>query len=170
MKLKTIKKQNNGRLCIVCGKNNPNGIKADFYELENNIVATKLKIPENLQSYPGRAHGGIISAILDEVIGRAIQIDSNRWGVTGELNVRFVKPVPLDTTLIAYGKITFDKGRIFKGTGIIEDEQGNVLAKGKATYINLPIDAISEQFNDNEWFYVDGNETFELNNINLLNE
>lgn len=168
--MKVLKKQNNGRLCVVCGKKNPYGIKADFYELEGGIVATKFIIPENLQSYPGRAHGGVISAVLDEVIGRAIQIDGNRWGVTGELTVRFVKPVPLDTPIIGYGKIVLDRGRIFKGNGIIEDLQGNVLAKAKATYFNMPLEQIAEQFDEKEWYFVDGSQEFELHNVHMLDE
>lgn len=60
------------------------------------------------QSYPGRLHGGVASAILDETIGRAILnlYDVEIWGVTIELNVKFKKPIPLNQELKVVGRIT----------------------------------------------------------------
>ena len=36
MKYKVVKKQNGSKRCIVCGVDNELGLKASFYELENN--------------------------------------------------------------------------------------------------------------------------------------
>ena len=73
--------------------------------------------PEHHQGYPGRMHGGVITAILDETIGRAIMIRYGEaiWGVTAELNVRFRKPVPLDVELTAVGRITSEDQPAFRG-------------------------------------------------------
>ena len=48
------------------------GLKAFFYEMENNELMAIFNTIEEHQSYPGRLHGGIAATIMDETIGRAI--------------------------------------------------------------------------------------------------
>ena len=47
---------------------------------------------------PGHLYGGIISALLDEVMGRVV-VPSGEFAVTGKLEVKFLKPVPLEQEL-----------------------------------------------------------------------
>ena len=143
MKIKS--KQLNSHDCIICGIDNPFGLKAMFYNTDDNRVVTKFKYKFEHQSYPGRAHGGMISAMLDELIGRAIWINQpDMWGVTIKLEVKYRKPVPYDTELIAYGRIDSETSRTFTGSGHIEDLDGNILAEATATYMKLPIDKITD--------------------------
>ena len=143
--MKVLKKQNNSDYCLICGVNNPAGLNAPFYEVEDNTVITKFKFKNEHQSYPGRAHGGMISALLDELVGRAMWIyDPNIWGVTMTLNVKFRKPVPLETELKAVGRIDNQTTRTFTGSGEILDLNGNILAEATATYMKLPLDKIAD--------------------------
>lgn len=143
MEYTVIKKQNNSDMCAVCGFNNPYSLKADFFEVQGGIVVGLTQGLEEHQSYPHRMHGGLISALLDESMGRAIQIpDPNIWGVTSELSVKFRKPVPLGEPLKIVGYITKETQRIFIGEGFIEDNEGKLLATAKATYIKIPLEKI----------------------------
>lgn len=93
--MKVTKKQFNTRKCFICGMENERGVKAPFYEMEDKSVVSYVTFDELHQSYPGRVHGGIISAMLDEVAGRALwTLEPEAWAVTGSLNVRFFKPTP----------------------------------------------------------------------------
>lgn len=67
--MKVTKKQFNTRKCFICGMENERGVKAPFYEMEDKSVVSYVTFDELHQSYPGRVHGGIISAMLDEVAG-----------------------------------------------------------------------------------------------------
>ena len=69
--MKVKQKQANSRMCAICGMDNPFGVKAPFYVLEDNRVATLFRYREEHQSYPGRVHGGLITAMLDELGMRA---------------------------------------------------------------------------------------------------
>src|SRR5665647_3334714 len=101
--------QNVSRMCLVCGAANPVSLKAQFLELEGGDLLGVCRPLEVHQSYPGRLHGGISSAILDETIGRAIIVaNPGIWGVTVEFNVRYRQPVPLDGEIRAVGRITRD--------------------------------------------------------------
>ena len=171
MKLKVLNKQNNSGDCIICGVNNPLSVKASFYEVEGEyIVATAVPRNEH-QSYPNRMHGGMISALLDETVGRAIMITKpDQWGVTSELNVKFRKPVPLDKQIFCVGKVVKERGMTFLAKGIIEDEDGTLLAHGYATYVKLPLDKIAET-QDVGWVKIEDDVTeFDIKNIDYLNE
>lgn len=144
--MKVIKKQTNSEMCLICGINNEAGLKAPFYEMEDGSLISIIEYKEHHQSYPGRVHGGMISCLLDELIGRAIWIEEpDMWGVTVSLNVKFRKPVPYNTKLKAIGRITRSKSRIFEGEGEIQDMDGNVLASAEAVYFKLPFNKIADE-------------------------
>lgn len=108
-------------MCLVCGLKNPYGLKGSFFELENKELVCLFTPTDVHQSYPGRLHGGIATALLDETIGRAIMIGQENalWGVTVEFNSKFKKPIPLNQELRVVGRITNEFSRFFEGTGEI---------------------------------------------------
>lgn len=113
---------------------------------------------EHHQSYPNIMHGGMSSAILDEVIGRAImtKYKDQVWGVTVELNLRYKKPVPLYKELKVVGRITKERGPIFEGTGEIILPNGDVAVTASGKYLKMSIDKISpDEFSDSEWFLME---------------
>jgi uncharacterized protein (TIGR00369 family) len=143
---KVTGKQPNSRMCLVCGLKNPFGLHTAFYELDNKEILAVFTPREQHQSYPGRLHGGIISTILDEAIGRAVMMHSadEVWGVTVDLQVRFKKPVPLDEKLRVVGRITKDSSRFFEGTGELLLADGTVAAEGRGRYLKVPLDKIAD--------------------------
>jgi uncharacterized protein (TIGR00369 family) len=145
--------QNISRMCMVCGTDNPAGLHARFYELDNGELLGVFEPLEVHQGYPGRLHGGIASTALDETIGRALNItDADAWGVTVELNVRFRKPVPLDRPVRAVGRITRDSKRLFEGSGEIVLEDGSVAVEATGKYMKMPIAKIAEGDFNEQWF------------------
>jgi len=139
-------KQQNSKMCLVCGLKNPNGIKASFYELENKELVCVFKPSDGHQSYPGRLHGGITTALLDETIGRAIMMRYKEmlWGVTVGFTTKFKKPIPLHQELRVVGRITNDTSRFFEGTGEILLPDGEVAATGYGKYIKMPLEKIAD--------------------------
>jgi acyl-coenzyme A thioesterase PaaI-like protein len=145
--------QNVSRMCMVCGRDNPYSLKARFYELDGGEILGVFDPLEIHQSYPGRVHGGMISAMLDETIGRAINIvEGKAWGVTVELTVRFRKPVPIDAEVRVLGRITRDTSRLFEGSGEIVLDDGTVAAEATGRYVKLPIERIADGDLSLEWF------------------
>jgi len=157
MKYRIIKKQHNSRMCFTCGLKNEFGLKASFFELENGDLAAVFTPGDGHQGYPGRLHGGVAGAILDETIGRAILINhDNVWGVTAELTTKYLKPIPLNEEIRVLGRITKDTSRLFEGTGEILLKNGEVAAKGFGKYIKMPLDRISEFDEENEEWFLSG--------------
>ncbi len=145
MEYKVRKKQQNSKTCLVCGLKNEFGLKASFYELENDELVAVFNPLEEHQSYPGRLHGGIAAAILDETIGRAIMIkDENMFGVTVDLDLKYRQPVPLDQELRVVARITRDTSRLFEGTGEILLANGKIAVSGHGKYMKILIDKMTE--------------------------
>ena len=115
------------------------GLKATFYQLEGDVVATVFKFKSVHQSYPDRTHGGMISALLDELMGRALWLtEPGMFGVTTTLNITYRKPVPLDTEIKARAYITFNSSRGFSAKGEIFSMDNVLLAEGSARYLKIP--------------------------------
>ena len=153
MNRRVLGAQNVSRMCMVCGRDNPWSLKGRFLELEDGELLGIFEPLENHQSYPGRLHGGISSAVLDETIGRAVAIaHPEAWGVTVEITVRYRKPVPLDREIRAIGRITKDTSRLFEGTGEIVLEDGTVAVEASGKYVKMPIERIADGDFSAEWF------------------
>ena len=87
------------RKCFICGTENPIGLKVEFVIDEAARTSEAcLTIPEYYQGWQGVVHGGIISALLDEASIYACR-PLSLHAVTAGLDVRFRKPVHVDTTL-----------------------------------------------------------------------
>jgi len=155
MNHKITNSQHISKNCLVCGVDNNFGLKTRFYETEGKeLIAVFKPLPEH-QSYPQVTHGGISAAILDEVIGRAIMMttDSNTFGVTIELKVRYKYPVPLGVELKAIGRITRQRSRTFEGTGELYLPNGEVAVEAEGTYMKRRLEQITgAEFVANEWF------------------
>jgi uncharacterized protein (TIGR00369 family) len=152
-KRRVAKAQNVSRMCMVCGRDNASSLKARFYELNDGEIAGVFAPLEIHQSYPGRVHGGVITAMLDETIGRAVNItDHAAWGVTVEITVRFRKPVPVGEEVRVLARLTRDTSRLFEGSGEIRLADGTIAAEATGRYMKMPIDKIADGDFSKEWF------------------
>lgn len=153
MRHRVTAKQENSKMCLVCGLKNPFGLKAAFYELENDELLAIFRPSEEHQSYPGRLHGGIATAILDETIGRAILMkDRDVWGVTINFSTRYRRPIPLDEEIRVIGRIDRITHRHFEGSGEILLKDGRVAVEGKGKFIKLPLAEIADfDAEEQEW-------------------
>ena len=141
--MKVLSTQLNSKNCIICGMENALGLQAPFYNLDNDSVASVFTFKLEHQSYPDRTHGGMISALLDELMGRALWINEpDTFGVTTTLNITYRKPVPLETPVKARGYITFESNRGMSATGQIFDMDNNLLAEGNCKYFKLPFEKV----------------------------
>jgi acyl-coenzyme A thioesterase PaaI-like protein len=154
MKHTVIGKQHNSKLCFVCGLKNGAGLQASFFETDSGTLVALFTPGTEHQSYPGRLHGGIASAILDETIGRAINVGSATevWGVTLELTMTYRRPIPLEVELRVLGRVTEEKSRYYHGTGEILLPDGEIAVSAVGKYLKAPLDKIAD-FDPvvNEW-------------------
>ena len=145
--MKVIGQQRNSRMCVICGLDNQFGVRAPFYNMTDGSVASPFRYRAWHQSYPGRVHGGMITAMLDEMGLRglwAARNDDAEFGVTISLEPRYRQPVPYDADLLATGKLIEDRSRLFAVEARILTIDGEVLAEGIIRYLHLPVNRIAE--------------------------
>ena len=131
----------------MCGLDNEYGVRAPFYNMEDGSVMTLFRYRKQHQSYPGRVHGGLITAMLDEMGLRALwakELSEETFGVTFSLETKYRKPVPYDQDLIGKGIIVNNSSKFFVTEASIMDTKGNVLANGTVKYIRLDVNEIAE--------------------------
>jgi uncharacterized protein (TIGR00369 family) len=145
MSHRVLRKQENSKMCLICGLKNPAGMQASFFDIETGECVAFFTARDEHQSYPGRVHGGMITAMLDETIGRAVMSrGADFWAVTLEFTTRYRKPVPIGVELKAVGRVVGEEGRVFSGTGEIRLPDGEVAATGEGKYLKLPLHRIAD--------------------------
>ena len=139
-------------MCLICGLSNDKGLQASFFEVESDQVVATFHATEHFQGYPGRMHGGMASALLDETVGRAIRLryGDSMWGVTIDLSVKYRQPVALNEPWLVVGRLVEEKKRRFQGTGEILAPDGSVAVEARGTYLKLPIENIADFDPDHE--------------------
>ena len=106
--------------CFGCGPAHPTGLHVRWFETAEGVAAP-IVVPRVYEGPPGAVHGGIVAAYLDEVLGGAAARAAGKPAVTGELTVRYVKPVPSETPLLGRGRLVANHGRYVDVEGSLEE-------------------------------------------------
>ena len=108
--------RNNGRLSVnpktdraVGGTTNPISIDFDF-EYGDNEVVVRTVFGAAYEGAPGRAHGGMVAAVFDDITGFLLPLVGSA-AYTGQLTVRYHRPVPIGTPLEFRSRIDSHEGR-----------------------------------------------------------
>lgn len=101
--LKTVKNFED-QTCFGCGSKNPVGLKMEFLTDDTRLYSY-VSVPKTMAGWDSTVHGGILTTILDEMMGWSVIYLLGKIGVTKSINVDFKKPVPSETPLVAIGAI-----------------------------------------------------------------
>lgn len=96
--------------CFGCGSGNPAGLGLSFIETDEG-VEVEYAVPSHLAGAEGIVHGGIQATILDETLCMTAYAKLGTPVITGELTVRYLRPAPTATPLLARGRIVEQKGQ-----------------------------------------------------------
>ena len=110
--------------CFGCSASNPIGLRLRFRR-DGDVVSTRHTIADHFHGAPGIAHGGIVATLLDEASCAAVFFVHDRFVVTGELTVRYLKPCPVGKPLVFSARATGAHPRYAVVEGEVRD--GDVL-------------------------------------------
>ncbi len=118
----------------VAGLANPGGVDIEVVPGGDEVVA-RIYFRKGFEGPPGRTHGGMVAAAFDDVTGFII----GRIGqpaFTGELTVRFVGPVPIETPIEMRARLDgTERRKLFISAEATAN--GEVVATCKAIYITI---------------------------------
>jgi len=102
-------------------------------------VFTEWRPQEHHVGFKSTIHGGLTSTLLDELMVWACAIQTRKFAVCAELNVRFLKPVHPAQTFKAQARLMENRrDRIYLTAAELTDAQGNVLASATGKYRPIP--------------------------------
>lgn len=96
--------------CFGCSPANPHGLRLRFWRSEQGCF-TKYAVPEHLCSFDGVAHGGVVATLLDEVSAWTVIARLGRIGITRDISVRYLRPVPTGAEIMVEGRLVSFDGR-----------------------------------------------------------
>jgi len=139
-------KQPNSSTCFVCGVDNQGGLALSFYETGPATVETTAVVPEHFQGYPGVVHGGIVTALLDEITLRAAVVGQpEHLMVTGKIEVRFRQTVPIGIPLRIVGTLLERKRHTARARGEVFLPDGALGAEAEAILMDHPASGITPE-------------------------
>jgi acyl-coenzyme A thioesterase PaaI-like protein len=108
--------------CFVTGEASPVGLATEVRREGGGLVATT-RFPRSFEGMPGFAHGGILCAVFDDLIGLTVGRLLRISAPTVHVEVDFRAPVPLDTDIEFRTRLTDSDGRkrIASATAMIGD-------------------------------------------------
>ncbi len=125
--------------CFVCGRQNPVGLKINFYNTGPGEVAAEHSVPDIYQGYPGVVHGGIVAAMLDETAGRSVMSEGEfEFFMTLKLEIKYRQPIPTGTLLKIVGRLLTKRGRRAQCHGEIRLPDGTIAAEAEVLLIQMP--------------------------------
>ncbi|HXJ36614.1 MAG TPA: PaaI family thioesterase [Candidatus Eisenbacteria bacterium] len=119
--------------CFGCSPTNPAGMQLRFRR-DGSRVHAAYRIPDRFHGAPGIAHGGIVATILDEVSCAAAVFVIDRRVVTGELVVRYHRPVPVEVPLEIDAEIVGDAHPRYVEIEARVREGGELLARSRGKF------------------------------------
>ena len=118
----------------VGGLTNPTSADIDV-EFGPDEVVARVVLRKAFEGAPGRAHGGIVAAVFDDVTGFVIG-QLREPAFTGELTVRYVAPVPVEEPLVMRARLDGrERRKLFISAEARHGEQ--VVATCHAIYITV---------------------------------
>ena len=125
--------------CIVSGPANPMGIALTCHR-DGDDAAASVTFGAAFEGAPGRAHGGIVAAAFDDVMGFVLSMVSTP-AYTGRLTVNYLGPTPLATELEFRARLRRKEGRKLwiEGEATVDGER---FAEAEGLFIAIP----AEQF------------------------
>lgn len=123
--------------CFACGPDNPEGMRLKFHhDRRRKRFVCRFRLGRKYTGPPGHAHGGVIAVILDEAMGKVNKL-RNVIAMTRHMEVAYLKPVPLGRLLRVESWELRVRERRHINVAEILNSRGQVLARGKATFIAI---------------------------------
>jgi len=129
--------------CFGCSRKNTQGLNLRFWLTEKGCY-TRCAIPDHLCGIDGLVHGGIITLLLEEVAQWTIISHLGRFGVTREISVRYLKPVPTNKEILVEAQIIKkdDKSIVFNST--LHNSEGILLVESESNWTIVSPSAIAK--------------------------
>ena len=127
--------------CFVCGfaGDNPRSLALDIlWNEEEGNSEIALSPDSSWCGYEGIVHGGIIASVFDDAMAWAVKKEIGTWAMTGEMSIRYLRPVKSGKAYVVKGKVERRIGRRINASGVLTDGEGKKMAEATALFLRMP--------------------------------
>ncbi len=133
-----------GHQCFGCSSGNPYGLQMEFFS-DNESLFSWLTVPNHLCGWDNLVHGGVLSTILDEIMGWTAIHFLKKFAFTRAMTIEFLKSVQIGEKIWAQASVlevtggkreAIVEGRLYK-------EEKTICAKSVGTFRLFTASAIS---------------------------
>ncbi|MGW8193115.1 MAG: PaaI family thioesterase [Desulforhopalus sp.] len=120
--------------CFGCGVKNHQGLQMEFFTDDKRLYSF-LDIPVAMAGWDKTVHGGILSTILDEIMGWSVIYLFKKLGLTKSMTVNFIKPVWVNSRITVVGGAAQDpQGRTVAMVGEVYNEEDILCANATSEF------------------------------------
>lgn len=128
--------------CVISGHANPLGV-AIVVHRDNDEAVARVTLGPAFEGAPGRAHGGVVAGIFDDVLGNVLTI-IEQPAFTAELTVRYLAPTPLGVPLEYRGRLVRRDGRKLWIEGECRGPDGEVVTTSEGLFIAIDFSRLGQ--------------------------
>jgi acyl-coenzyme A thioesterase PaaI-like protein len=121
--------------CFGCSPTHPIGFRLRFAQ-DGDQVVTRFTPGEQYQGPPGVMHGGLVTAVADELAAWALIANLGKFGFTASMEVRLARPVRIGVESEGRSRIVKASTRIVRVEAIIR-QGGEVCYTANMTFVLL---------------------------------
>lgn len=125
--------------CVISGQANPMGVAINVRRDGDEAVAD-FTLGAAFEGVPARAHGGIVAAIFDDVMGYVLALHGTP-AFTGRLTVHYRAPVPMGRAMTVRARLVERSGRKLSMTSqmrLADDAGQSVVCEAEGLFIAIP--------------------------------
>ncbi|MBA3272413.1 MAG: hypothetical protein H0T11_00875 [Chthoniobacterales bacterium] len=127
--------------CLVCGRDNPHGLKMSlFVDSDTGVVTTEFIPRAEHIGFEGVIHGGVLATVLDEAMVWAATWSGRRFCFCGELMLRFKKPLSVGERVLVESRVEFSRPKLIQTMGTMRSPSGGIIAAGEGKYVPMELD------------------------------
>ena len=132
--------------CYGCDPNNEAGLKMEFFEDGDDIVCHWHPRIE-FESWRNTLHGGIQSALIDEIASWVVFRKFQTSGVTSRLEVQYKKPVALNQDHITLrARVVRQRRQVIDIEVELFNAEGELCSQGLCIYFLMPKERARDVF------------------------
>jgi acyl-coenzyme A thioesterase PaaI-like protein len=124
---------------LVIGGSNPMGLGA-YLTRDGDQAVMQVTLGKSFEGAAGRAHGGILAALIDETMGLAVSMNG-QMALTGRLEITYRGPAPIGVEIVSRAWVEGREGRKITVRGRIAAGEATVL-EATGLFIAVDVDKV----------------------------
>jgi acyl-coenzyme A thioesterase PaaI-like protein len=120
--------------CFGCSPRNPIGLALELRRLPGGEISAETTFSEDYASYPGIVHGGLVSTVVDEVMGDMLALRYGMLAFSVSLRTRMLLPLRVGEPYVTTARMAGSGPGVIRTEADITSQDGEVHVMANAAF------------------------------------